>query len=391
MRASRRRTAVAIVIAAAVLASAAVVAVVALPPSDEPGRVAAAPRATLTPEAPVVSVRDAALIDLRSGEPLVLDGVNWPGFEYACIQGRGHDDGGAEPAAVEAMLDWGVTAVRVPLNEQCWAENRPADAFGTAAGYRAAVDAWVTALTDAGLVVILDLHWSAPDGELADGLRAMPSAASIPFWSSVAETYRKHRAVVFDLFNEPASIYDADDRLVFELDWRCWAEGGCTPPVEALGEPLGGRTYPAVGMTELLGAVRGAGAPQPAILGGLDYANDLRGWLDTAPDDDQLIAGAHLYPDQRCADETCWNAELAPLAEQVPLLVSEFGQSDGGDDHLRRAFAWSRENADGALAWAWWRIEAGGDEQDARFALVEGDDFAPRSPSGAALREMLGG
>jgi len=268
------------------------------------------------------------------------------------------------------MLEWGVTAVRLPLNEQCWADDRPAVTFETGAAYRAAVDDWVEQLTD--------------------GLRATPSASSIPFWNSVAETYRKHRAVLFDLFNEPASIYDRDDQLVFELDWQCWAAGGCSPPVEAEGDgPLSGRIYPAVGMTELLSAVRGAGAPQPVLLSGLDYANDLRGWAEAAPDDDQLIAAVHLYPDQRCADEACWRSELALLATVVPLLVAEFGQSDGGDDQLRRAYEWSREHADGSLAWAWWRIEDGGDEQDARFALVEGDDFAPRSPSGTALRELL--
>jgi len=85
VRASHRRTAVAFLIAAAVLASAAVVGVIALLPADPSGKFAAVARTTVTPRAPVVFVQDARLIDLRTGAPLVLDGVNWPGFEYACI------------------------------------------------------------------------------------------------------------------------------------------------------------------------------------------------------------------------------------------------------------------------------------------------------------------
>lgn len=38
------------------------------------------------------------------------------------------------------------------------------------------------------------------------------------------------------------------------------------------------------------------------------------------------------------AVEACWAAEVAPLADHVPVVMAEFGQSDGGDDHLRRRF-----------------------------------------------------
>ena len=357
---------------------------------ERPARQVGHTLASATPAAPVVRVRGAELIDRRTGHAVALLGANWPGFEYACIQGRGHNDGGDVDAAVSAMTEWGMTAVRIPLNQDCWFDDRPAIAYASGAEYRASVREWVGRLTGAGLVVILDLHWSAPPGTSADGLRPMPDARSITFWSSVAGEYRKHRGVIFDLFNEPHSRFDDDaGEWAFELDWSCWADGGCAAPVENdRSTAPSGATYTAVGMDALVDAVRTAGASQPIVLSGLDYANDLRGWGAAAPADDQLIAGVHLYPDQRCADRTCWERELEPLADHVPVLVAEFGQSDGDDGFLRAAYAWAGDHAVGALAWAWWDIT---DEAspDARFALVDGPDFAPRAPSGTALRELL--
>lgn len=389
---ARRRALIRLVsvgLASAGLAAAAVAVALALV-SPSPARAINASLASLTPSAPIVTVDGADLIDRRTGVPLRLVGANWPGFEYACIQGRAHNDGGDDAAAVAAMVDWGFTAVRVPLNQQCWFDERPGVAFGTGSEYRSAVREWVTRLTDAGLVVILDLHWSAPFPTLADGLRPMPDADSVRFWGDVATEYRKHQAVLFDVFNEPHSRYDPEsEQWAFTLDWACWADGGCSPPVEHdLTVPLSGQTYAATGMIELVAAVRQSRATQPIILSGIDYANDLRGWLDAAPDDDQLIAGVHTYPGNRCADEACWNAEIAPLAERVPVLMAEFGQDDGGDDYLRRAFAWADANLSGALAWAWWSISVEESPSNAAFSLIT-DDLEPRSPSGTALRQLL--
>ncbi len=377
-------------LAALIGATTLVVAIVVGALGASPARGLTAGLSSLTPEAPVVAVAGTDVIDRRSGEPLQLVGANWPGFEYACIQGRAHNDGGDDAAAIAAMVEWGFTAVRLPLNQQCWFDERPGIAFATGAEYRASVRDWVMRLTEAGLVVILDLHWSAPSPALADGLRPMPDADSTRFWSSVAIDYRKHQGVLFDVFNEPHSRFDPDrGEWAFTLEWQCWAAGGCSPPLENDQTfPLTGQTYTAVGMAELVDAVRESRATQPIILSGIDYANDLRGWIEAAPDDGQLIAGLHAYPGNRCADEACWNTEVAPLAEHVPVVMAEFGQSDGGDDYLRRAFAWADGTISGALAWAWWSIPTSESPTNAAFSLVT-DEYAPRSPSGTTLVELV--
>jgi hypothetical protein len=53
-----------------------------------------------------------------------LLGVDETGSQYACIQGDGFFDpttGGANSqTSITAMLSWGINAVRIPLNEDCW-------------------------------------------------------------------------------------------------------------------------------------------------------------------------------------------------------------------------------------------------------------------------------
>ena len=136
--------------------------------------------------------------------------------------------------------------MRVPLNQACWLGEDGQPAFGDVNGYRAAVQDWVRLLHGAGLAVILDLHWSAPNGTPAEGQRAMPDDRSDDFWTSVATTFKDDRSIIFDLFNEPYSRYDGDT-LVFDLSWDCWLHGGCTPPLANDNQPLGGTTYTADG------------------------------------------------------------------------------------------------------------------------------------------------
>ena len=264
------------------------------------------------------------ILDTRTGEPWIPHAVNWPSFEYACRQGWGYSQGGATDAAAAAMVTWGINAVRLPLNEQCWLGVEGAPAYGTVAGYRAAVRTWVDALNAHGIVVILDLHWSAPVGKIADGQRPMTGTRSVLFWQSVAAAFSKVPSVIFDPFNEPYS------RGGFSLTWACWKNGGCQAPVENDVTAVSGSTFTLVGMKTLVTTIRRAGATQPIMLAGLDYANDLRGWLANRPTDAQLIASWHNYPGQRCHTLECWNAEIVPVAAVVPVIASEFGQTDGG-------------------------------------------------------------
>jgi len=343
----------------------------------------AGPVATPSPgAAPVPTVSGNQIVDARTGSVWVPHAVNWPSFEYACQQGWAYSGSDATTAAAAAMVSWGINAVRLPLNENCWLGSGGSPAYGSVTGYRAAVRAWVDILNANGIVVILDLHWTAPVGQVADGQRAMTDSQSTLFWQSVAQAYRLVPSVIFDAFNEPYS------RGSFTLSWSCWKSGGCQAPVENDVTSVGGSTFTVVGMSTLVTTIRNAGATQPIMLAGIDYANDLRGWLANRPADGQLIASWHNYPGQRCHTVACWNSEIAPVAATVPVIASEFGETDGGSSYLSEFMDWADQAGIGYAPWAWWDVDVSESLDASRYALYDGS-FIPKAPSGTAYHDHL--
>lgn len=332
------------------------------------------------------------LVDHRTGDTWVPHGVSWSSFEYACAQGWGYSSitsASQRTQIAAAMADWSIDTVRIPLNQDCWLGTRGApvsdpETQRTAEGYRKEIASFVKALHAQGMVVILDLQSRKRETEDEFGNVAMPDAGSLDFWRSVAQDYKDDRSVMFDAFNEPYSRYDeAKAAYAFQLDWTCWRDGGCAAPAEDDKSELSGRTYPVQGMAAVVSAIRDEGAKQPILLAGLDYANDLRQWLDFRPDDDQLVASFHNYNFQRCSTRACWDAEIAPVAKQVPVLTGEVGQDDPALPHLASYMAWADQRGIGYLAWVWW------DHADDPMALITGPAGAPTNPYGSTFRTHL--
>jgi len=331
---------------------------------------------------PVVSGNH--LVDSRTGATWTPHGVNWPSFEYACQQGWAESADGATPAAAAAMVSWGITAVRIPLNQDCWLGVDHAPAFGTAASYQAALSSWVSILNNAGLVVILDLHWTSPTGFAADGQRAMPDAQSVTFWSQLAGVYRSSPSVLLETFNEPYS------RGSYPVSWSCWRDGGCIVPSSNDASPIGTATYTAHGMAEIVAAIRAAGAAQPILLDGLNYANDLTGWLANRPSDSQLVASWHNYPGQGCSDTTCWNSQVVPVSATVPVIASEFGMTTSDPSFINGFMAWADAHQIGYAPWAWWYTDSSDGAAANLYALISNlTTFTPRAPEGTAYHDHL--
>jgi endoglucanase len=286
-------------------------------------------------------VVDTQLID-ATGQPIRLLGINRAGTEYACIQGWGIFDGPHDAAAIAAMRTWGINAVRVPLNEQCWlGVEGVSDAYSGVA-YQRAIREWVDALRLAGLYVILDLHWAAPAGTRADQLLPMADRDYAPrFWREVATAYKDDSAVLFDLFNEP---YPDNNRDTEEA-WRCWRDGGT----------CAGFSYQAAGMQELIDAVRGTGATNVILLGGIQYANAFSRFRAYAPSDplNNYAASWHSYDFMRWANKVTWDAQVAIPTAKIPLIASEIGQSECGTDFLLPLLQWLDERDASYLGWAW--------------------------------------
>ena len=278
-----------------------------------------------------------------SGHRIVPHGVDRMGSEYACLSnGASTFDGPVDQASVSAMLTWGVTIVRVPLNEDCWLgiNGEPADGT-TVAQYRQDIINYVNLLNANGLIVILDLHWTAPGTQIASGQMAMPDADHAPaFWTSVASTFKSNTSVLFDLFNEP-----------FTTSWSCWLNGSTA----AQANPCTDVNFAVAGMQTLVNAVRATGATNPLMLGGLAYSNDLSQWLQYEPTDPDhnLIASVHIYNFNACSNVSCWNAQIAPVAAKVPVLAGEIGENDCAHGFIDTLMPWLDSSGIGYLAWTW--------------------------------------
>jgi hypothetical protein len=287
----------------------------------------------------------------------------------------------------QTMASWGIDVVRLPLNQDCWlgTDGAPTAGSGSAAEYRQRVKSRVDAIHAAGMVAILDLHWTAPAGKQAYGQRPMADAQSNTFWSQVAAAYKNDPSVMFELFNEP---YSRDNTL----SWSCWKSGGCNVPDVNDETPTNGSFYPAVGMATLVATVRATGAKQPLLLGGLNYANDLTGWLANAPTDSQLVAAWHNYPGQGCWNtpgNDCWDTTILSVASHVPVLMTEFGFVAGDTGEFDATMAWADQHGMGYLPWAWWVNDPSDDDASKLYALVDGADFHPKSPAGVKYHGHL--
>src|SRR2546421_2260059 len=246
------------------------------------------------------------LVD-ATGTAIRLVGVNRSGGEFACIQGWGVFDGPSDAASIAAMAAWHINAVRVPLNEDCWLAINGVSASYGGALYQSAIQNYVNLLHQYRLYAILDLHWSAPGFNQATGQQPMLDADhGTAFWSSVGTVFQADPAVLFDIYNEPHGI-----------SWSCWLNG-CSSP--------GWRT---AGMQSLVDAIRSSGATQPIMLGGLNWANDLGGWLAYKPADpgDALVASFHNYNFNSCF-ASCWSSTIAAAAAPRPPLAAGSGAAE---------------------------------------------------------------
>jgi hypothetical protein len=283
-----------------------------------------------------------------AGSVVTLHGVSRSGTEYMCVQNGGIFDGPSDAASVAAMASWGINAVRVPLNEDCWLGINGASPGGAA--YQTAIENYVSLLNSYGLYAILDLHWSAPGTTLATGQEPMPDQDHSPaFWTSVATAFKGNPAVIFDLFNEPYPDSNQDTTAA----WQCVLNGGTCPGV----------SYTAAGMQELLNAVRASGATNVVMSPGVQYANTLDDWLQYEPSDPlhQLAASFHGYNFNICTTASCWNSELAPVAAVVPLISGEIGEDDQADSYIDAYMAWANALGVSYLAWTWdtWGCSSG--------------------------------
>jgi len=327
-------------------------------------------------------------------QQVILRGVNRSGSEYACIQGWGFFDGPADAASVQAIANWKINAVRIPLNEDCWLSINGAPAAYSGTAYQQAIVNFVTLLNQHGIYAILELHWSAPGTFPAINQAPMPDRDhSVTFWQQVATTFKGDTAALFDLFNEP--FPDGNGNSV--NGWQCWRDGTTSSPGSCSNTTYydnsgHGTNYQVAGMQELVTAIRAVGAPNVILLSGLQYSNTLSSWLTYKPGDPQnnLAASWHVYPvGNPCNNTSCYNSEVAPVIASVPLVATEVGESVDGSvcsvTNTNIVLNWLEAHHTGFLAWTWdtWGTSCGD------LSLILDYSGTPKSPNGTNYQAFL--
>lgn len=239
------------------------------------------------------------------GKEVWLQGVNIDSLEW---NARGEQ---VMKSALVATDDWKSNVLRLPIQDKFWFGKDASQKNGGEA-YRKLVDDIVTLAANRGAYVMLDLH----------RFRA-PKREHIEFWKDVAAKYKEHPAVFFELFNEPHGT-----------SWEVWRDGGfvednkasadednfLTPEEKALNK----KGFHAVGVQALIDAVRGVGAKNIVVVGGLDWAYDLSGMAKGFTLDEKngngLMLAAHIYAQKRD-----WLGKVMVMADKYPIIVSECG------------------------------------------------------------------
>jgi hypothetical protein len=321
--------------------------------------------------------RAGKIVD-RNGNVLVLHGADESGTENYCTTWGPppvviSPQGGPSPLtqdSLTAMKSWGLNTVRIPLNEDCWLGINGVDASVGGANYQAPILAAVDLITQTnGMYAILDLHWSAPGTTLPTTQGTMPDLDhTITFWQQVAAAYKDNGSVMFDLFNEPVMTSGTNDQ-----QFACWkngstaANGGDCPMV----------SFAVAGMQQLLTAVRGAGADNLVMMGGIGYAAQLGLWPTYVPTDTlsppNIAASWHVYDDQGgCTADgpttvatLCGTSGLggqAVMDAGYPIVVGETGYyycaahgspASVGPDWWPLFLSWADAQGLAFLAWSW--------------------------------------
>ena len=247
-----------------------------------------------------------------SGKTVILQGLCVDALEWS-ING--------EYLAHRARLaldEWKANALRVPFVESFWngetSNHQPNPKQGDGgAAYRALIDQVVTMAANRGAYVILDLHrFHAVRQEQLDA------------WKQVAEVYKNHPAVLFEILNEPHGI-----------SWEVWRNGGFIADKPAGDEDnfltdeqkvAAKKGFQSPGMQAVVEAIRATGAKNIIVAGGLTYSGDLSGVADGFALEDKTGNGI-AYAWHQYWWHKGWEKTIVPAAAKFPIIVTECGAS----------------------------------------------------------------
>ncbi len=285
-----------------------------------------------------LAARGNRIVEVNSGRPVLLRGVNRSGLEYSVPNAAGFAAGAGITAEEIRWIarEWNANIFRIPFNQDWVLHGR-----GTFSGedYLNDLDRVIEWAASEGSYTLLDLQWTGADTPRGPGNMMVPPLPDLntrELWRILSARYRQEPAVLFDLFNEPhtrlredpfvllrpdGTQYPADHYAVSMTEWRPWA-------------------------MDLIRTIRGGHPDALIFVSGTDWAYDLRGFPLDSPN---LVYSTHVYR----AKGRNWEAAFGFLSRFVPVFAGEFGGHDADLGWGAKLLHFLDAREMGWTAWSW--------------------------------------
>ena len=289
------------------------------------------------PLAPLTTA-GVSIVNARTGEPVLLRGINRSGLEYSSLT-----QAGITAAEIEFIVQgWHANVIRLPFNQD-WALARPGY---DPEPYLQALDFVIQTAAGAGAYTLLDLQWldaATPRGTLPGGranfVPPLPNLASVDLWRQLADRYRDEPAVLYDIFNEPHDALDDDATPLLGID-----AAGVTSPLPA---KLVTMDQWQPWATHLIDAIRSRNPAALIFVSGVNWAYDLRGF--PLPGVDSVVYSTHVYR----AKGGNWDDAFGDLAQTQPVFAAEWGGTDDDVAWGLGLYRYMQRRDMGWTAWSW--------------------------------------
>jgi hypothetical protein len=280
-----------------------------------------------------------------TGQQVIIHGVDRPSMEWSCTGTTVTNGSGPIPASDFTTMrsKWNTDAVRLAVDQDRWLTG----AKDTCSGYQTTVANAIHNAEAAGLIAIVDLHWS-DHGTLSNssGQQCMPDQNSVTFWQQFAAAYKNDPKVWFELYNEPYPPGSSQS-----AKWSTWQNGGTVTCSSLVGGHSA--TWSAPGMQTLANTVRNAGANNIVIAGGLDFSSVLSGVPKLSGGN--IAYAIHIYRQGSGFSSSGWDSQIGSTTyTQVPIIATEFGdQVCDGQTFDQQFLSYLRSHQMGYTGWAW--------------------------------------
>jgi hypothetical protein len=358
-----------------------------------------------------IQIKGNQFVSAKDGSPVQIVGVVISGLETGYTS-RWPQYANASTSFWASLINYqgsGLNTLRLPLNEASWLNYTCYDSGNGSAGklyapaagggytpdpdsaYQATVKQAVANATAAGMYVILDLHWGAPNNAAGQPICPVgqPGFAdndhALAFWKSVADTFKGNPAVIFELFNEPYGTNVYNDWLIQTgpgaytpgSDGNSLLNGGAYSPFDMQDNTNGNamikvnESWQVAGMQDMLNTIRGEGATNVVLSAPIGWAGEIETWLATKPTDPigQLGASWHIYGYNKGPAPP-----LAVLAAGFPIAITETYGFDSGLDggSSPNGYTWAASH-DIGYTWCCWNDWG----MQSSFAVAFADEGPP--------------